>query len=1840
MSDSPQPPADNSALLSAILAELKRPGADVRRVLAQHRTAQQPQAVQEMLRRASLPRRFDEALYREVLCDGIDAGAPAFEAFVDLPEIQRLPRDAGFRLRDDARNLLRKAWRRDDLSAWQAWHQRFADYLRDRRPDDAAGRLYHLVLAQAPEAVTFFTGAFDAADARFDLARCFSLLAVLDEVQEDLGQPLAAARLIKQQRYGGRALFASDYYRANVYQERPGSREAADAVMDPQGAKWILHIFATGGMGKTAFLRWLIARQLVPAGIACARVDFDLVNAANVAISPWLLLMPLGEQLNAQLPRQYFTELLNELRTWQPLLDPPKSAAPIYQGDRLSSSSGAIALTKIATERALPDRATTDRFVRQFASILCEANAPALLVLDTLESLTRADQIVPVYKLLDDLHARAPHLRCIVAGRYCIPTKFATEAVAVDQFVGDFSANAVIHEVARFTDDEARRYLRGRGVTDEAIIEAIVRKVRQPERDGQAAGTNPFTLALVTELVLGRDASGLSRKDIEDLPSARFVYLVDRVVRRIPDQPLRWVVRYGALPRRLTPAYIEAVLLDPLKRALRGELVEDQLGPRRSATGVIPEQDVWQIDRDAQPTTAGLWTALCAYESPRGWIWRAPGGAEAIQFHGDVVDPMRDLLSHQSVFRTLQQASIAYFEQLAREDPARWADWTCEAIFHTFQLEGDKGAAYWRRQLDAPQAKGDPQVRRQIAREVLRREYAEDEQTPVRREASPSERTDADPTGIAAAGAPIIEKGTLAHAHVETARAILAVAGYVSTIDPDWLDLKQHVRLAQLLAREAVDEEKVTHATATTVDDVVLASVEAAECTAAGKHDEAAALLAATLARATEGDARFSLEYQLADALATLRQPEASAHYREAIRLHRSRGRTGVRLADLQIKLASWYQSEGYHLNARDVLNEAYAAASDDPALHSELALQLAWSAIKAGDYDRAQTLLGAGPWPTNTRQSAQPAVLRLGGWFRLATEDPRKAEAYAQWALRDAATTEDEARALDLLGRTYAELMRFADAAGYWERAIPLFTRTTAPFAVESCLIDQIALHTRVTGNFKEAAALIAQAERLPGIRDAEIACRVETEKLFVQVHADQGGAAQETLARLLAPKTPAWPAALRARIMAAGFALDLLKPNDVTLMAFWETLDEIRPASARTDIADLLRMRIAPLTESTYWRQRFLSLFPVADPKKDSFVARALRAAEVHRLFDSPTAARTLLTSALERLTSTQNPWGAIRALEGLEKLDAPAASLPASALPSSALASSGSPSSALTAAVLPSASLPSTSPNFASTGCPFADAIATLHRLDAMLEAAATTGTIDATTWDVCLNEAETGLATEHTRTRWHARLAEIKARHVRRTGGDWGSLQAHVIGAIDAYRALGDTLAEQRIQQEMPLFQSAPPAPPRLESPEPPPRMQPPASQSAPPMPSPAIAIVRPTDELIAKQPTASPQTEDYFLTSAMSPDSASLRPPSDAAREAFAGYEQLSVSALAERLQGTQAVAELDALLTTGCGVDPMRAEAPLILPRGTPSMLPWEWTRPAQFLWRTRASASPVTPELTRWIQRALNRCGATLHADGIYGPATVSAMTRFAKDEKLPVGLRPTLARLRTLAAPEAGGTSAPILVVAPREFGYDADEAALSASTGVGPAQVYHVFGGHTGVEILREPTLPEFQEAMRRLTPSVVHLVCTLTEISGLTHIGFSRRDQSSELMAAPTLHRLLMTNGSIAPFLVLDVARPSSTWEAIACLLRRNQFATDLFYLEGLPGILATGIAQPFQALRLEQRIASLLVPGTSMRELVTALRGEVNTHEKPVDHLLAFTGAALFTAEPELPCLQT
>src|SRR5262249_45248659 len=102
--------------------------------------------------------------------------------------------------------------------------------------------------------------------------------------------------------------WADEFFRSGRYLDREALQRFADAVLDT-GPRWIWQLWAKGGMGKSMFLRWFIARRCVPdregasrGCIPCARLDFDTLVRQETNRDPWRLLLKLAEQLNEQLP--------------------------------------------------------------------------------------------------------------------------------------------------------------------------------------------------------------------------------------------------------------------------------------------------------------------------------------------------------------------------------------------------------------------------------------------------------------------------------------------------------------------------------------------------------------------------------------------------------------------------------------------------------------------------------------------------------------------------------------------------------------------------------------------------------------------------------------------------------------------------------------------------------------------------------------------------------------------------------------------------------------------------------------------------------------------------------------------------------------------------------------------------------------------------------------------------------------------------------------------------------------------------------------------------------------------------------------------------------------------------------------------------------------------------------------------------------------------------------------------------------------------------------------------------------------------------------------------------
>src|SRR5262249_32063212 len=113
--------------------------------------------------------------------------------------------------------------------------------------------------------------------------------------------------------------------------------------------------------------------------------------------------------------------------------------------------------------------------------------------------------------------------------------------------------------VPRLTDDEQRRYLRDvRSIRSKAVVRQIVR----------LSEGLPFTLALYANLVKQSDTV-----DAEVLRSFRdpgLLYAIERVLERIDDDQVQWLIRYGVVPRRLSFDFVVSVIAPHLPHSMDG----------------------------------------------------------------------------------------------------------------------------------------------------------------------------------------------------------------------------------------------------------------------------------------------------------------------------------------------------------------------------------------------------------------------------------------------------------------------------------------------------------------------------------------------------------------------------------------------------------------------------------------------------------------------------------------------------------------------------------------------------------------------------------------------------------------------------------------------------------------------------------------------------------------------------------------------------------------------------------------------------------------------------------------------------------------------------------------------------------------------------------------------------------------------------------------------------------------------------------------------------------------------------------------------------------------------
>ncbi|MFF7309174.1 hypothetical protein [Streptomyces sp. NPDC008137] len=1062
---------------------------------------------------------------------------------------------------------------------------------RRRALGDHAEAVRHLLLPAPADALALYHERFSEADERRDFAACQDLVEALGDPDRlpFVGPEIPELGLDHAGYVRARDHWAADYSRSAQFLQPAGLAEQAGQLLAGKRRVWQMH--APGGAGKTMQLRWLVARYCVPAprDVPCARVDFDLVNPHTVGRHPWLLVLEMAEQFGRRLPGRPFESLADQ-GVYRILLD-RRPSAPARE------VAGAV--------DALDTEAVEGELVAAFAERLDLAlgGRPAVLVLDTLEELllhghTEAERLL---RMLAGLLERCPGLRLVLAGRYDLRDR-------VPNGLRAFPASHVKHiRVRPFSSAQARSYLTEvRAVTDARLVRVATRK----------ANGLPFALALLADVIQQDPSITAGELEACDAPLVR--YLIERVVLRIDDPAVRWLVRYGVIPRRLRKEDVLTVMREKLAGAVTGRSGTDD--PREDHHHLRGSDDVFPLTT-AEPTDDDLeraWQRLLDYAAKSSWVSRHAGDDSTVVFHTNVLAPMRLLVSDHPVFAELHHAFVAHFDALAGAYPEQWAAYTKEALYHRFQAADPQAESAWSTAVVTAGERERPDLVRELCEEVLGDEYLD--------EGRPRLRLD---------GEPIISVQSVVRAHLAVAGAVMhdyLDVPKVNPSDPAWNEVERRLALIERLAPESA-ESIGAHGLAAELRALVLFG--------RGRLAEAEELVRATLAPGLDDEVRQDLQLLLSRIQSQSSDPGAEETYREA--MHTARARGGVASeARISLELA-------HNLGEMGRIDEAIAlhrqvTALQDPQGQSEPALaeirhravlHLAYAQLTAIEPSTALKTLST--FPANDAPAAdridachaEELAHTVLGRSRPALEALGRADRIAENDIADATRYRHLAEIAVRRGVIEGRLLYVDEAERSFARAAALFSEWGYPDGHPSCLLEYARFLARDMGDLRRAADALDRVRMVDQAGEFAVGAALLWHELVGRGHDVPDRSVldipQRTVADLLAGGVAA-VVADPGRAPALADALGSVQPPAARLRVFAGLSRITTPDGAPPPGLDLLRPLFEPLADG--------------DPTSVDHHLRLTRLAEFERVSGRGDAAERLVAQAYPVLCAAADP------------------------------------------------------------------------------------------------------------------------------------------------------------------------------------------------------------------------------------------------------------------------------------------------------------------------------------------------------------------------------------------------------------------------------------------------------------------------------------------------------------------------------------------------------------------------------------------------------------------------
>jgi tetratricopeptide (TPR) repeat protein len=1091
----------------------------------------------ELLKRCSAVRWFDAELVAFLGSGPPGGDAAGLDEIIEHGFAEPVLGVAGrYRLRDSVRGEQFARWWTEEPGGGSvpaglaSLSERIARYYDNPAHPDPVEALYHDFLADADRALERFEVLYGEADRSFDLAGCQDLLNVFSERRPLLRPELAEVRNDYRRYLAARGAWIDDWYRTARYVEPALTRQPLEDLLDEQQPR-VLQVWGAGGMGKSTLLRWLIARRCVPKPerMGCARVDFDSIDPFAATRQPWLVLLEVAAQLNKQLRDAPFHELLRQHGEHR---------------ERLRLRPGDIHAYAPAPYVAADELIAAD--VRgRFADALRELPAAerVLIVLDTLEDALvlddprreQGDLLALLHELAGVLE-RAPRVRLILSGRYDLAEELTGYSEAIR------SGGSM--QLTGFTDEEAHSYVSERRGLRRDLVESVMR----------AAAGVPFRLALIADAVEQRP--DMTPAEVEEYRDADLLWLIERVVERV-ENGVRWLLRYGVVPRVLDLAFVRDEMRPHLLKAMSGTASSDD-----PQTDAVParrrRQAVWRtnlLGPDDHLDVEDLWSRLKRYAGRSSWVVVDDSESEAVRFQPEVVNPMRGLLMQRQVYSDLQRDACTYFERRAHADPERGLRWMREAIYHRFQLEGPAAALYWRAQLASVRRTAGPEARRELALEVLGRDYTERGLPLTWRDGR----------------RPLIAPDTLLEARHQLAwaSAQLAHEAGLPATHPTWIEAEHALSDVEHLQRSR--RRPVVAASR-------VALVQAPISIARQRHEEADRQVARALLGRIAPEDRVWLLVCHADGLSKRRPPAAIDRYRAALRLTRRRRLGSSGEARILRTLALCRGATGDIAGALASCDETPVSAGEDAA--GELQLLRGELRLRAGD---ASGAAGAAEGIALQRPALAGRARLLQASAVISSLRPAPAvaaldvllarlDAEAGSSARSPEHVRLLAEAFELRGAARAELMEAEPALSDLDAALELWNQAGLVDLACRCLLRAATFQLRVLGNLQGAAVPLDSAARLQHLVAGEVwtAC-VSVQAEFAARLGDAERARELVEAVLQALGRREWVSP-REAVGAAltGLALGGDQLADRCLALLGDSLDRIRPPSARLAILE----------------------------------------------------------------------------------------------------------------------------------------------------------------------------------------------------------------------------------------------------------------------------------------------------------------------------------------------------------------------------------------------------------------------------------------------------------------------------------------------------------------------------------------------------------------------------------------------------------------------------------------------------------------------------------------------